>query len=315
VEVGTNAPVAGATIQYKPQSKGNPRAIEGILTGWQGIQLSGEGGKFQIPVLPGPGRLLVHGPSGKYILLETSERELDRGQRGGRRNYAHAIEKIDPAEGSDAIDVTISIRRGETVSGRIVNQQGASIDEALIVSRLEINPLSPFFRGHRTPTLGGTFEMTGLDPDHEYPVYFLDQKRKLGATHVIRAGNADLNVVLAPCGQASVRFLDPEGQPHERFSAPLHMVVTPGEIDNESMAFTLGKLTADEDFVSNIDQLNHWPAAKTDKEGRVTIPALIPGANYQFRTYKDGKLIILKTFSVQSGETIDLGDVTIDIKG
>ena len=313
VETGTNIPVAGASIQYIPESKGKPRAAEGVLTGWQGIQISGADGKFQIPVLPGPGRLLVHGPHGKYVLLETSERELSRGQRGGRRNYAHAIERIDPADGADTVEATISIRPGETVTGRIVDQQGVSIDEALIVSRLEIDPKSPFFRGYRAPTLGGRFELAGLDPEQEYPVYFLDPKRKLGAAQVVRAGNTDLNIALAPCGQASARFLDPEGQPQARFSPGLHMIVTPGEIENESIAYMLGKLTADADFVSNIDQVNYLPAPTTDKDGRVTFPALIPGANYQLHTYKDGKQIVLKKFTVQPGETIELGDLTVDL--
>ena len=75
IEAGTDEPVAGASIQYHPESSHNPNVSDDVLTGWQGIQLSDDEGKFEIVVLPGPGRLLVHGPQGKYVLRETSERD------------------------------------------------------------------------------------------------------------------------------------------------------------------------------------------------------------------------------------------------
>ena len=64
VETDNHEAVAGATIQYVPEANNNSNTADDILTGWQGIQLSDGDGRFEIAVLPGPGRLLVHGPRG-----------------------------------------------------------------------------------------------------------------------------------------------------------------------------------------------------------------------------------------------------------
>ncbi len=311
VEAGSNAPVAGASIQYIPQQANNPHVSDDILTGWQGIQLSGEQGKFEIAVLPGPGHLLVHGPEGKYVLQETSERALSRGKPGGQRNYAHAIQRIEPAVGAEPIDLVVSLKPGTTVAGRLVDERGEAIDEAVVVTRLNISPINIWWRGPFSPTLGGKFELPGLEPDQDYTVYFLDAKRRLGATQVFRADSTDPTVVLKPCGQASAKFVDAQGQPQIGFISGLHMIVTPGAHEHDSAAAKLGKLAADADFVSNIDRTNYWPGPKTDSQGRVTFPALIPGATYRLHKYQDGKPIVLKEFSVKSGEQLELGDVTI----
>ena len=46
--------------------------MDQILTGWQDIHLTDNEGRFQIVVLPGPGRLLVHGAGESFVLQETS---------------------------------------------------------------------------------------------------------------------------------------------------------------------------------------------------------------------------------------------------
>ena len=73
-EAATGEPVAGAAVQYLPQSANNPNVSDDILTGWQDIQLSDEAGRFSITVLPGPGHLLVHGQD-NYVLQEIGSRQ------------------------------------------------------------------------------------------------------------------------------------------------------------------------------------------------------------------------------------------------
>jgi hypothetical protein len=67
----------------------------------------------------------------KYILREISGRQLARGMPGGQRNYAHAIEKIDPPTSSEPIDLTIELRRGETIRGHVVDEHGEPVDGVL----------------------------------------------------------------------------------------------------------------------------------------------------------------------------------------
>jgi hypothetical protein len=120
---------------------------------------------------------------------------------------------------------------------------------------------------------------------------------------------------LRPCGQATARFVDGEGQPLAGFRASLHMVVTPGVAEHDFEAARRGELAADSEFVSNIDRTNHWHLPPADKDGRITFPALIPGATYRFTTYDDGKPTIAREFTVESGQEVDLGEIAIEQRG
>ena len=231
LESTSGAPVAGATVQYVPEDANNPNDADDILTGWQGIQLSNERGEFEIVVLPGPGNLLVHGPQGEFVLRETSDRQLSRGRPGGQRNYANAIERVDPAVGADPLDVTIQLQRGAKITGQLVNDAGEPVDEAILISQLNIVPTTLSWRGDASKqVLGGRFELSPLEPNQKYTVYFLDAKRRLGATATLTTEDDTPTVVLKPCGQATARFVDAAGQPLADFRSSLHMVVSPGRI-------------------------------------------------------------------------------------
>ena len=174
VEMGSGAPVPGASIQYIPEKEKNPNISSDILTHWEGIQQSDAQGKFAITVLPGPGRLLVHGPQGKYVLKLVSDGELNRGQPGGRRNYAHAIERIEPDAGADPIELSISLLPGATVGGQILDEAGNPIDQAFVLSRLDISPNNIYWRNLTSPTVGDRFKLSGLGPNEDYPIYFIE---------------------------------------------------------------------------------------------------------------------------------------------
>ena len=311
VEAGGDAPVANAAVQYIPAQSNNPNASDDILTGWQANQLSDEDGRFSIAVLPGPGRLLVNGQQGNYVLQQVSELELSENKPGGTRNYAHAITKLDPKVGQETLEVKLELQPGATASGRIVDEQGNPIEEATVISRLSISPYSLFWRGHTTPTLGGRFELTGLAKDTDYPVYFLDPKRRLGATEIIKAGEGDRTVVLKPCGQARLRAVDKDGEPGADHVS-VEMVVTPGALRYDFDAVRHGELAADADYVANIDRTNHWNRPQSDEQGYILLPALIPGATYRVVTGREGKLTVGKEFQAKSKETLDLGEILIE---
>jgi hypothetical protein len=264
-------------------------------------------------VLPGPGRLLVHGPDWKYVLQELSSRELSRNAPGGRRNYAHAIEKIDPPVNSDPLEITLELKPGETVSGRVVDEEGNPIENAVMITALAIYPTTIFWRGSDLfQARDGRFELNCLAEGEEYPVHFLDAKRKLGATVILNTRDNNPTVVLKPCGQARMRLVDSDGNPVADHYPTIHIVVTPGVYKYDSDSFRVGKLAADSDFISNVDRTNYPDMPKSDKNGELLLPVLIPGATYQLLDYNNPISKVTETFKVQAGETLDLGDVLVE---
>lgn len=316
VDSVSGAPVAKATVQYVPESVNNKYDSDEILAGWQGIQISNDDGEFEIVVLPGPGRILVHCPGGNYVLQETSSRELDNGRPGGQRNYAHAIQRIEPEPGSDNLSLTAEVEPGANIVGNIVDEQGKPVSDALVISPLNMLPTNLSWRGdYSSQSRRGQFELTGLDKDREYPTYFLDAKRRLGATFVLKSTDIAPIVILKPCGQATAQYVDADGQPLKQHHASLHLVVTPGAGRYDFKAAEGGELLANSDFVSNIDRTNHWNLAPTDDDGRITFPALIPGATYRITTIVNGDERKTKEFTVDSGQTLDLSEIVIDEDG
>ncbi|HET6881031.1 MAG TPA: M56 family metallopeptidase [Pirellulales bacterium] len=308
VEAGSDVPVAGAAVQYVPETSNNRSASRDIVTGWQGIEVTDKDGRFAIAVLPGPGRLLVSGPQGNYVFQEIGDRELGLGRPGGTRNYFHSITKLNPEAGQEGLELKIELHPGATVTGRVVDDDANSIEEMLVISRLHISPQSGFWRAYGTPTLGGRFELSGLAKGVEYPVYFLEPKRRLSATRVVKAGDSELTVVLKPCGTATLRALDSKGEPVHHF-ANVQMVVTPGAMRYDFDALTRGELAADADFIANVDRTNN--ALGADDEGRLKLPALIPGAAYQVYGMLNEKWLVIKEFQVKTNETVDLGDLVV----
>jgi hypothetical protein len=315
VESGTKAPIAGAMIQYVPERQKNRNATDDIITGWQAIQLSGADGAFEMAVLPGPGTLVANGPGGEFVLQEFGSRQLERGAPGGDRNYAHAWQHINPEPKSDPLEVTMELRRGASISVKLTNAAGEPVEHALLISRLFVNPSELNWRGFPKEALGGRFELSGLGEEVEYPVHFLDAKNRLGATAVFKAGDNSPTVVLLPSGQATATLTDGNGKPLAGHFPWLDLVVTPGPDRFEAAAKGVGVLAGDSAYVVNIDRTNYRPGPKTDDQGRITYPALIPGARYRIVTYEKGAAIVLKEFVAESGKTLDLGRVVMAGQG
>ena len=105
-----------------------------------------------------------------FVFQETSERELYSGQPGGRRNYAHAIERIEPEPNSKPVELTVHLTRGATVAVNwSTRTERRSITPAML-SRLHIYP-ELLHLGEAFPKMCwmGNFKSRGLAPDKEYP--------------------------------------------------------------------------------------------------------------------------------------------------
>ena len=168
----------------------------------------------------------------------------------------------------------------------------------------------------------GRFEIRGLAPDAEVPVYFLEPERKLGAVvnlSVKSAAGGPVTVRLEPCGSARAWLVDPDGKPVAK------PVAQPEHHDgrdprSRQQHFPNDKatslLSADEGGLTEVDPINYETELAPDAGGRITLPVLIPGATYRFidyTMYVRGQTgpEIRKEFTVKPGEKLNLGDIRI----
>ncbi len=94
------------------------------------------------------------------------------------------------------------------------------------------------------------------------------------------------------------------------------MKISSGALMYDYTAMKRGEIFADADFVANIDRRNFWEGPGTNEKGEIVFDPLIPGAVYQFLNFDYEKDVIYvdKEFTVNSGETLDLGDITMKLE-
>jgi hypothetical protein len=315
VEEGSEQPVAGARISY-----GARRAAEQSAGATSGRAETSADGSFRITVLPAPGYLIVLAPSEDYVYREIGDGPVREGRPGGRRFYVHAFVACDPKPDVEGPEVTVPIRRSQMVKGRVVGPDGRPIPSATMISRGILPPTIGAWRFWRydRPALvrDGRFEIHGLDPDAEVPVHFFEPKAMLGATAMLsgRSGSGGpVTVRLEPCGTARARLVDRDGKPVAgyRGSRLISMIVTPGA--DRFAPEQPGQLAADEAGVLAIDPAHYAnPGPVSDADGRIALPALIPGATYRVSTGPRGvPPSFRKEFTVRPGETVDLGEIVV----
>jgi RNA polymerase sigma factor (sigma-70 family) len=348
-EEGSGRPVAGATIGY--HARGNGDNPPGETFSFNGQAESAPDGSYQLAVLPGPGTIVVQGPSDDYVLQPIGKRMLEEGQPGGSRLYVHASTPRDLKPGAGPQEVHIRLRRGITVKGQALDPGGQPVRNAWIFSTLVVAPQPWPARNwsgrHHVDVHDGRFELHGIDPDAEVSAFFLDPEHKRGAavnlssksialmTIATRTGRVEvgatarfsgesktrgpITVRLQPCGTATARLVDPEGKPLAAYRDLylISMVVTPGPDRMSNDPADKTRLSAEQGFLSDIDPIHYAEGCLADAEGRITFSALIPGATYRVfdRTARNADGIgrqIRKEFTVKPGENLDLGDIRIE---
>ena len=250
-------PVIGASITYLPERKNNESYRDEMITGWQVPQESDEEGQFEIAVLPGPGRLLVHGGRDtNFVQHVFGSSELYRGEASGTRNYTHALIKVNPDRDSETIDLDpVKLKSGQVVKGSVVNEKGEPAKKFVVHSTLGIDPISLDWGPFARPSFDGKFELRGVAENTTYTVHILDAENKQGATLKLKAGEAPV-VKLKPMGKVKMVFVDQDsGKPIEGYEPNLMFLMTPAasEIKDPRQA-ELDGLDIESTFATNVDR-------------------------------------------------------------
>jgi hypothetical protein len=316
VEEKTDKPLGRAAIWFLPEQVNNPNFTKdsNLALGSPFAVPSRADGTFRLPVLPGPGYLLVKGPTTDYIPVETSQNQLFQGKPGGRRQYLHALVPINFKPSSEPQEVVVKLRRGVQVRGTVVTPDGKPATGVQVLTRL--NTSAPMLieevRGVNVPASG--FVLGGCDPEKEYPAVFLDEKNQWGTMVQISAKKADgkpMTVKLQRCGSATVRFLDKEGRPREGYWPSVEMVLRPGPHEFDFKAVEKGLLAADAVHLANVYRSSYqMNLFRTDAQGKITLTGLVPGVTYRIVSYNE-RPIIVREFTVEPGHTLDLKDLKV----
>jgi len=311
VDAKTGKPLEAASVQYHPDRAHNKNITPGLVTGWQGIQKTDKDGKFSLPIVAGPGTLIVHAADdSNYVLSDLPSRELD-GQTGGPRTYAHAFHTIEPSDEKPLEPLTIKLQPGSTVKAKIVDSDGKPVKQFVTVSRLHGSPYSPIWRASPRRGKNGEVEFAGLAEGEVYSVFVLDPKRN-AALAELRAGDKSTTVKLIPCGSATAKFVYPDGKPSVEKMYALTMVARPGANRFDIEAIQSGKPIADADYSSNVDQFNRsLTDSVTNEQGVSEYLSLIPGATYRFVLFGSPKIKIVSEFKAESGKKFDMGTITV----
>ncbi len=316
VEQGNGRPVAGAKVFARQQEYGNLLYIRGSHANYSGTDMNyatDAEGRFRMPVGLGPGYLLVKAPTIDYVHVLVSAGDKYYGKPGLQREYHDGALKIKLKAGETPSPVRIELQRGVTLRRKVVCPGGQPATGTLhsrsyLVDATDISGYAPALRIEN-----GVLELPGFDPEHSNPLFILDPKHHCGLAASPSESDSDAPLQLLPCGSAKLRVVDDSGAPRTDYEPRLHLVVTPG-------APATHRIEANQPFWSDTilwqnvfwNTVDYEKALKTDGDGQVVIDNLIPGATYTIGfVNKKGSWDEGFEFTVQSGQTTDVGNVVI----
>jgi RNA polymerase sigma factor (sigma-70 family) len=317
IEEASGKPVAGARLGYWRQRKDNPYYQRGVDIGEDGYgelrARSNVDGSFRLAVFPGPGHLLVKGPTPDYIQVETSIGELEGGKPSNSRYHPDGLVLVNHKPGSEPAEMTVKLRRGVTIRGQVLQPNGQAATELKVICPSYV-PKTLRYKADFLPIQDGRFELPGCDPEKTYTAFFVDEKNQLGAAVELpgKETKEGVTVRLALCGTARVRFVDEQKKPfakHQLYGARpqpfLVLVLTPG-----SSTYNIEDLQADAVHWVSFDK--KLSAERfTGADGRLTFSNLIPGAPYRIVVHEKAGTVMKREFTVKAGESLELGDVVM----
>src|SRR5262249_33050050 len=136
-EAESGKPVAGARVEYWPRRKDNPFYRRDVLDLFAQINVgkTDADGSFQLALLPGPGHLLVRGPTPDYLHVATCFHEREAGNPAGQPYYPAALLALALEPGAAPAEVTMTLHRGVTRKARVLSADGKPVAEGIAMCR------------------------------------------------------------------------------------------------------------------------------------------------------------------------------------
>jgi protocatechuate 3,4-dioxygenase beta subunit len=312
VEAGSDKPVAAASVRFfraaDDQAAGGPPR-DGLL--FARTVETDRDGAFQAIVPPGTWNVLVVAPGEEFVYQKVAATEFARDEAARQQlfNYPDAWTTVRLKSGSVPADLTLRLRRA-AIRGRVVGPDGRPVATARLFHSRELPTPT---RAQPVPVRDGAFELPINYLEETYPLYIFDEAANLGGVLKVAGKQAEagpVTVQLAPCGTATARCLDREGQPLAGYRPLLWCLLDPGPHDRprDFEVYLKEKMRSNFAVWAGDAAPKHYgDGPRTDAQGRITFPALIPGATY--RVYlADGKW---HDFTAVSGRAVELPDLTI----
>jgi hypothetical protein len=334
IDEQTRAAVAGAGVEYQPhfdfdnpQYPGhNPFVSKEVCRQvyWAAERrraVTDRDGRFQIGVLPGKGNLLVKASTRDYISRAVTLGELQWEQRAAFYFCMEGLRTLNPKPESQPLEEEITLRRGAVLGGTVVGPQGERVDKAVLLvpsySALYINPPNVLPQ----PVRNGLWQLRGYDWDNPQLISIFDSQNEWGATAMFSKDDTPPRgpeIRLQPCGTASVKFVDQDQRPWVDIpllgdKQPLGLLMVEGLPAAPQDDYILSGSSGDIGWLMHELAPQRYRNLRTDNNGRISLPCLIPGARYKLFRYAfgDGRQLWResKVFQVEPGQQLDLGVV------
>jgi protocatechuate 3,4-dioxygenase beta subunit len=298
----TGKPIAQARVYYYPLFP-NPIVNKKLDGAWhpRSEAITGVDGSYVLTVLPGQGMMGATAPNPEaYMTALVTPKEIkdffkapifsaNEPSRAVGENSASFIQDhhqalvlLEPGEKEEALvkDMTLVTALLLTKKGRVVGPDGEP------VTGVTVKGLG---RGLEEKTLkGAEFTVEDIDARVNRQLFFYHEEKKLGFFLKELSGMTPepLIIKLQPCGTASGRIVDADGQPVAGSRVDVGAVREQGSVGAR----------------------HQW--VKTDKDGRFRFEGLVPG--YKYPVGRIDLPRILAEVVVEPGKDKDLGDIKVD---
>lgn len=323
-------PIAGASLVYiirrdRPQKLSRDDAHRVYWSNEYHYRYTSADGSFEQPIPPGEiGTILAKCPDGSFVQHVTSYGEIQSGEHLPWWSVLHGSVVVDETIAAIDQPLEVSVHRGYSVRGEVVDENGQPVNGGVIIRSTPRHDFSfqmyPEKRWTQ-PFTGGKFAVDGCALNSKTEMYFLDHEKKNGGVLTIQPGatpDASLRVVLRPCGNARVRFVNKNGVPLSTKSVEALLSTSALSL---SLAFAESAKKLRHQIYMPEDALfgcpyrySHPILAKNlqpQNDGSIIYQSLIPNAPYKLAVidedgWQSGSTRVLP-IRVSAGEMTDLG--------